>query len=155
MKHVFELPQRPCPDGYVRLTEHALAELQLEHLDSGPDDALLAGLRAAAIDAVSAGYTEWQRAHHPGAPYLSVSWDWYLERTSGALLVAWGDVRSNIMCVDACGADIGMKATARVLMRRLAGLNWPNIVARTALERWPSPNAQDSSLQYRDPIDGL
>lgn len=136
------LLQNPCADGYVRLPERALAELQLEHVDSGLDEALLADLRADAVDAVSAGYTEWQRPRHPGTAYLTVGWDWYLDRASGALLVAWGDVRSNIMCIDARGADVGMRTTAHMLIRRLAQINWPNAVARVALIRPEGPTLQ-------------
>ncbi|HEV3105764.1 MAG TPA: DUF4902 domain-containing protein [Trinickia sp.] len=147
MRYACPLPQNPAADGYVRLPERALGELQLEHVDSGLDEALLAELRADSVDAVSAGYTEWQRTRHPGAAYLSVGWDWYLDRASGALLVAWGDVRSNIMCIDPGGADIGMKATARALMRRLAQINWPNAVARAARVRFWRPDARDPSLQ--------
>ncbi|MEX3959457.1 DUF4902 domain-containing protein [Trinickia sp. EG282A] len=122
----------PSRDGYVRLPEGAVESLQLRHVQSAIDDELLEELRADGIDAASAGYTEWHRPHFPGSAYVTVGWDWYLDRASCALLIAWGDVRSNIMCVDRNGADVGMTCTARLLLRRLARLNWPNCVARTA-----------------------
>jgi hypothetical protein len=120
---------RPSSDGYVRLPERALAALQLVHVDSGVDEGLLTELRASDVDAVHAGYTEWQRTSHAGVTSISVAWDWYLDRPSGALLVAWDDVRSNLMGVDPCGLDIGMVLTAKALLRRLARLNWCSAVA--------------------------
>jgi hypothetical protein len=126
-------------DGYVRLPEQALGHLQLVHVDSGLDEGLLEELRAEDIDAVNAGYTEWQRMHAPGGAHVSVGWDWYLDRASGVLLIAWSDVRSNVMCVDQHGIDMGMTRTAQLLIRRLAGLNWPNTVARAMVTlAWPN-----------------
>jgi hypothetical protein len=137
----------PSRDGYVRLPEQALAHVQLVHVQSGLDDELLEELRAEDVDAVRAGYTEWQRARLAGSAYLSVGWDWYLDRASGALLIAWGDVRSNLMCVDERGADLGMAETAQRLIRRLALLNWPSAVARAALSTACETNADRRTLQ--------
>lgn len=134
-------------DGYVRLPEYALAELDLVHVDSALDPALLEELRAEGVDASSAGYTEWQRTRGPGSPYVTLGWDWYADRASGALLIAWGDIRSNVMCVDPGGADIGMARTAQALLRRVAGLNWPNTVAQTALALWGMPAVRGPTLQ--------
>ena len=119
----------PSPDGYVRIPEHTLASLELVHVSSGLDDELQADLRADAVDVLHAGYTEWQGALHPGTARVSVGWDWYLDGASGALLIAGGDVRSNIMGVDCFGTDLGMARTAQALIRRLARLNWPCRVA--------------------------
>ncbi len=132
MGHTCALLDSPSRDGYVRLPEEALHLVQLSHVESAIDDELLGELRAEGIDAVSAGYTEWQRPHLPGSAYLTVGWDWYLDRASDALLIAHGDVRSNLMCVDRYGVDIGVTGTARLLARRLAQLNWPSIVANMA-----------------------
>ncbi|MBN3740552.1 MULTISPECIES: DUF4902 domain-containing protein [Burkholderia] len=125
----------PSPDGYVRLSKDALAVLALDHVSSGLDASLLAELRDSAIDARLAGYTEWHRAASAGAPYVTVGWDWYLERATGTFVIAGGDVRSNVMVVDATGADIGMVRTAAALAARLAGMDWPAAVASAVLGR--------------------
>ncbi|WP_175920723.1 DUF4902 domain-containing protein [Burkholderia latens] len=119
----------PSPDGYVRLSESALAALALDHVASGLDASLLAELRDSAIDARLAGYTEWHRPASAGVAYVTVGWDWYLERATGAFVIAGGDVRSNIMAVDAAGADLGMFRTAAALVARLACVDWPAAVA--------------------------
>jgi Domain of unknown function (DUF4902) len=147
MKPSSALLSSPSADGYVRFPERALGDLQLVHVDSGIDEALLADLRADDIDAVRAGYTEWQRMRRPGVAHVTVGWDWYLDGASGALLIAWGDVRSNIMCVDRSGFDIGMERTAQALVRRLAELNWPNAVLRTGLVRIGDSSGPGSTLQ--------
>ncbi|MGK8207418.1 DUF4902 domain-containing protein [Burkholderia cenocepacia] len=122
----------PSPDGYVRLPASALAELALDHVASGLDASLLAELRDNAIDARLAGYTEWQRPG-PGTAYVTVGWDWYLERASGAFMLAGHDVRSNLMAIDASGTDLGMSGTAAVLAARLARLDWAASVASAIL----------------------
>ena len=119
----------PSPDGYVRLSEGALAVLVLDHVASGLDASLLAELRDNAIDARLAGYTEWHRAASAGVAYVTLGWDWYLERATGTFVIAGGDVRSNVMAVDAKGADIGMFRTAAALAARLTGIDWPAAVA--------------------------
>jgi hypothetical protein len=105
----------PSSDGYVRVPEFMLARLTLVHVSSGIDEGLLADLRADAIDALDAGYTEWQGTLHPLTSQVTVGWDWYIEGTSGAFLIAWGDVRSNLMAVDGSGTDLGMVRTAQAL----------------------------------------
>ncbi|KVV54117.1 hypothetical protein WT27_27240 [Burkholderia territorii] len=125
----------PSPDGYVRLSESALATLVLDHVASGLDASLLAELRDSAIDARLAGYTEWHRPASTGVAYLTVGWDWYLERATGTFVIAGGDVRSNIMAVDAAGADLGMFRTAAALAARLAHVDWPAAVAASLLDR--------------------
>jgi hypothetical protein len=92
-------------DGYVRVPKHTLSELEPVHRSSGVDDGLLAQLRDDVTNALSAGYTEWQSASDRGSPHLSIGWDWYLDGASGALLIAGGDVRSNIMGVNRLGGD--------------------------------------------------
>lgn len=99
-------PHIPRSDGYVRVPEHTLSKLKLVHLSSGIDDGLLAELRDDAINARSAGYTEWHSASGRGNAHLCVGWDWYLDGASGAFLIAGGDVRSNMMGVDRLGFDI-------------------------------------------------
>ncbi|GAU03866.1 hypothetical protein BSLA_02r1071 [Burkholderia stabilis] len=119
----------------MRLSEGALAVLALDHVTSCLDSSLLAELRDNAIDARVAGYTEWQRTAGAGAPYVTIGWDWYLERATGTFVIAGGDVRSNVMAVDATGADIGMFQTAVALAARLARIDWPAAVASALLGR--------------------
>lgn len=64
---------------------------------------------------------------------MTVGWDWYLERATGTFVIAGGDVRSNVMAIDAKGADIGMLRTAAALAARLAALDWPAAVASALL----------------------
>lgn len=123
----------PSPDGYVRLSESALAGLALDHVASGIDAWLLADLRSNAIDVRLAGYTEWQRPARAGVAYVTVGWDWYLERASGTFVIAGSDVRSNVMAIDHTGADLGMTQTAAALAARLARLDWPAAVASAIL----------------------
>jgi hypothetical protein len=125
----------PSPDGYVRLSESALAELTLDHVASDIDASLLADLQNSAIDARLAGYTEWHRPARAGVAYITVGWDWYHERASGAFVIAGGDVRSNVMAVGRTGADLGMVQTAAALAARLACLDWPAAVASAILAR--------------------
>jgi Domain of unknown function (DUF4902) len=82
--------ENPSREGYVRFSQQALSHLRLVHVESRLDDDSLHKLRAENVDALKAGYTEWQRIHEPGAAYVSVGWDWYLERESGVLLIACG-----------------------------------------------------------------
>ncbi|PNW95168.1 DUF4902 domain-containing protein [Burkholderia pseudomallei] len=125
----------PSTDGYVRLPMHAFAELRLVHVSSGIDSGLLVELRASDIDARIAGYTEWERPSSAGAAHLTVGWDWYIDGATGAFVIAWGDVRSNVMGVDGNGLDIGMDPTSAALSRRLAQLNWPSAVTAARLRR--------------------
>ncbi|HIC7209618.1 DUF4902 domain-containing protein [Burkholderia stabilis] len=125
----------PSADGYVRLSEGALAALAIDHVASGLDASLLAELRDNAIDARLAGYTEWQRTARAGVAYVTVGWDWYLERATGTFVIAGSDVRSNVMIVDATGTDIGMFRTAAALAARLASIDWAAAVASALLGR--------------------
>ncbi len=147
MRHPSTLLPLPHVDGYVRLQEPALAQLHLVHLDSGLDDSLLAELRAEGVDASCAGYTEWQCPRTSATSQMTLGWDWYVDPISGALLVAWSDIRSNVMCVDPRGADLGTAYTTRALLRWVAGLNWPNAVAQAALAPWGQPIVRGPTLQ--------
>jgi hypothetical protein len=117
------------PDGYVRVPEFMFARMTLIHVSSGIDEGLLTDLRADAVDALDAGYTEWQGAIPPLTPQMSIGWDWYIEATSGAFLIAWNDVRSNLMGVDRSGTDLGMVSTAKALVHRIMHLNWSHPVS--------------------------
>ncbi|WP_110418201.1 DUF4902 domain-containing protein [Burkholderia vietnamiensis] len=125
----------PSPDGYVRLSASALAALALDHVASGLDASLLDELREGGIAARLAGYTDWHRPAGVGVAYLTVGWDWYLDRATSPFVIAYGDVRSNILAVDATGADLGMFRTAAALATRLTDLDWAAAVAASVLGR--------------------
>ncbi|MBN3727494.1 DUF4902 domain-containing protein [Burkholderia sp. Ac-20379] len=118
----------PSADGYVRLPLHAFASLAFEHVASGLDPTLSAELRAEGLPAEFAGFTEWRRAASPGFALLTIGWDWYREPAAGRCLIAWDDVRSNLMGVDRFGADIGMHATASALVTCLSTFDWATTV---------------------------
>jgi hypothetical protein len=147
MRHAFTLAPPAHVDGYVRLQEQALAQFTLVHLDSALDENLLLELRAEGVDASYAGYTEWQCPRTSGTEHVTLGWDWYVDRILGVLLVAWGDIRSNVMCVDPRGADLGMPYTTGALLRRVASLNWPNAVAQAALAPRGQPTVRGPTLQ--------
>jgi hypothetical protein len=147
MRHSSTLQPLSHVDGYVRLQEPVLAQFPLLHIDSALDDSLLAELRAEGVDARCAGYTEWQCPRTLGTAQVTLGWDWYVDRISGALRVAWDDIRSNVMCVDPHGDDLGTAYTTRALLQRVAGLNWPNAVAQTALAPWGAPTMRGPTLQ--------
>ncbi len=130
----------PSRDGYVRLPLHGFVLLEPLHVASGLDPGLADELRAEGCATDAAGFTEWQRPASPGLAHLTIGWDWYAEPGTGRLLIAWGDVRSNLMGVDRFGTDIGMQATAGALASRLAMLDWANAVTG-ALAHGPTPVA--------------
>ncbi|WP_414439550.1 DUF4902 domain-containing protein [Burkholderia sp. 22PA0106] len=119
----------PSADGYVRLPLHAFATLAFEHVASGLDPELSGELRAEGLPADHAGFTEWRRAASPGFAHLTIGWDWYRDPATGRCLIAWDDVRSNLMGVDRFGTDIGMHATAAALVACLSTFDWAATVA--------------------------
>jgi hypothetical protein len=107
------------PDGYLRMTAYTLGRTTLRHLHSAIDVSALTSPASRGVGPVTAGYTEWQGQCLPA---LSVGWDW-VHSTAGLDLIV-GSVRSNLMMVDAEGADRGAQASQRVLEDWLRGWDW-------------------------------
>jgi uncharacterized protein DUF4902 len=96
-------------DGYVRLADAALRAVRLTHHLSGLDQAPTSngGTRTTAIT----GYTEWI-----GETVITIGWDWRMHADSGVVALSRiSEPRSNVMMLDANGADIGHDKTAAVL----------------------------------------
>jgi hypothetical protein len=129
----------PSADGYVRLPLHAFATLAFEHVATGLDPALSRELRAEGLPAEFAGFTEWRRPASPGFAHLTIGWDWYRDPATGRCLIAWDDVRSNLMGVDRFGADIGMHATAVALAAHLDAFDWAATVTGALAAGHPPP----------------
>jgi hypothetical protein len=118
----------PCSDGYIRVLENKLDEIQLLHLCSGRDDALTAELNSANPSILVAGFTEWSFSERHRQPVLSVAWDWYLERIDSMPDIYGTDVRSNMMIVRSTGEDVGPMATAQKLLVLIQRIEWQRIV---------------------------
>ncbi len=116
------------PDGYVRVTAAALRAVPLAHLLSELDaDLNLPPSTASGATLASiAGYTEWASQTTPA---LSVGWDWRIA-TSGCRVryERQGEVRSNIMLVNARCQDLGELATLAVLGVAVDDLEWERAV---------------------------
>ena len=122
------LPLVVSEDGYVRLTMAAFRAIRLNHLvseldaDPNPPPSSASGACLASI----VGYTEWA-SQAPAA--LSLGWDWCIA-TCGCrvLYVRAGEVRSNVMLVDAQRRDLGALATGILLCDAVDALGWEQAV---------------------------
>jgi hypothetical protein len=116
------------PDGYVRVTAAGLRAVPLAHLLSelDADLDLPPSTASGACLASIAGYTEWASQTTPA---LSVGWDWRIA-TSGCRVryERHGEVRSNIMLVNARCEDLGELATLAVLGVAVDNLEWERAV---------------------------
>jgi hypothetical protein len=117
-------PLTVSSDGYVRLTATALRAIPLAHLLSelDADLNLPPSTASGACLASIVGYTEW--ASHT-TPALSLGWDWRIA-TSGCRVryEREGEVRSNIMLVNARRQDLGPLTTLAVLGVAVDELDW-------------------------------
>jgi len=116
------------PDGYVRVTAAALRGVPLAHLLSelDADLDLPPSTASGATLASIAGYTEWASQTTPA---LSVGWDWRIATSGGrARYERQGEVRSNIMLVNARCQDLGELATLAVLGVAVDDLEWERAV---------------------------
>jgi hypothetical protein len=112
------------PDGYVRVTAAGLRAVPLGHLLSelDADLNLPPSTASGACLASIAGYTEWASQTSPA---LSIGWDWRI--ATSACRVRYerhGEVRSNIMLVNARCQDLGELATLAVLGAAVDDLDW-------------------------------
>jgi hypothetical protein len=119
---------RLSADGYVRLNLAALRAVQLTHLLSELDaDMQTAHCRASGASAASiVGFTEW--VSHT-TPALSLGWDWRIATIAGQVRYERdGEVRSNVMLINARGRDMGETATGVLLCVAVDGLRWQRVV---------------------------
>ncbi|TDY16709.1 uncharacterized protein DUF4902 [Paraburkholderia sp. BL6665CI2N2] len=117
-----------CPDGYIRVLEGNLDEVQLFHLCSGRDDSLAAELRSTNPSVLVAGFTEWSFGERGRQPVISIAWDWYLELADSIPKIYGTDVRSNLMIVRSNGEDAGFKATTQRLLVLVQRSQWQRAV---------------------------
>ncbi len=123
-----QLPLTVSADGYVRLTLPAFRAIPLSHLLSELDlDADLPPSTASGACLASiVGYTEWASQTIPA---LSVGWDWRLATTAGRVRYEReGEVRSNVMLLDARRRDLGGVATGMLLCAAVDVLDWERAV---------------------------
>lgn len=116
-------------DGYVRLSPAAFASIALAHVlseidtDTPGPGAAGAGASVSAI----AGITEWASETLPA---LSLGWNWRLATgRSPPRYERDGEVRSNIMLVDAAQRDFGPLATDALLRVAVDALDWRQVTA--------------------------
>jgi hypothetical protein len=123
-------------DGYVRVTAAALRAVPLAHLLSELDgDLNLPPSTASGASLASiAGYTEWASQTTPA---LSIGWDWRIATCGGrARYERQGEVRSNIMLVNATCQDLGPLATVAVLGVAVDNLDWERAVDNYISKRY-------------------
>ncbi len=115
-------------DGYVRLTLPAFRAIPLSHLLSelDVDLDLPPSTASGACLASIAGYTEWASQTTPA---VSLGWDWRLATSAGRVRYEReGEVRSNIMLLDARRRDLGGLATGMLLCAAIDVLEWERAV---------------------------
>jgi hypothetical protein len=121
-------PLAVSADGYVRLTVTALRAIALTHVLSelDADIHLPPSTASGACLASIAGYTEWASQTTPA---LSLGWDWRIATTGGRVRYQReGEVRSNVMLLDARRRDLGALATGMLLCVAVDSLGWEQAV---------------------------
>jgi hypothetical protein len=121
------LPLVVSEDGYVRLTLAAFRAIRLTHLLSELD-ADISPPRSSASGACLAsivGYTEWAS---PTRPALSLGWDWRIATCGRVRYEREGEVRSNVMLIDARRGDLGAMATSVLLCDAVDTWGWEQAV---------------------------
>jgi hypothetical protein len=122
-------------DGYIRLLPATFSKLPLVHLISGLDEepdsgASSSGARVSAI----VGYTEWVTTESPA---ITIGWDWQLGASGGSASCArLGEVRSNVMLVDAEGYDLGPQRSSELLGTAIDDMPWSDQVLSAIRDRY-------------------
>jgi hypothetical protein len=119
---------RSSVDGYIRLRQHDLNAIDLIHVCTLRDDALLIDIPCSAI---SAGLTEWVGKLGGCAASITLGWDWYRD-LDGRIRFAGSDIRSNLMLTGASGTDFGVSQTGLALRRWLGDSEWTQVIATAA-----------------------
>ncbi|HEY4972661.1 MAG TPA: DUF4902 domain-containing protein [Steroidobacteraceae bacterium] len=130
------IPLAVSPDGYVRLTATAFRAITLVHVlseldaDVDPPPSTASGACLASI----VGYTEWASQTTPA---LSLGWDWRIATNAGVVRYQRdGEVRSNIMLLDARRRDLGPLATGVLLCVAVDLLGWEQAVGHYISNRY-------------------
>jgi hypothetical protein len=134
------------PDGYLRLGVPAFRAIRLSHLLSELDaDAdLPRGNACGACEASISGYTEWVS---DGRPALSLGWDWRIATGVDRLRYQRdGEVRSNVMLLDARRRDLGARATAVLLCAAIDTLEWHTAVEHCIRHRYSGSHGHGRDL---------
>jgi Domain of unknown function (DUF4902) len=110
-------------DGYIRLLPAAFRVIPLVHLISGLEEepAWVDGAAGAQVSAII-GYTEWITTESPA---ITIGWDWQLGASMGsARCTRLGEVRSNVMLLDAEGSDLGPQRSCELLGEVIDARPW-------------------------------
>jgi hypothetical protein len=121
-------------DGCVRLTVTELNSLRFIHRWSVYDEDVQAELRAAGIETISSGYTEWESPRDAGS--VSIGWVWY-ETPGRRLDVAprtVGAIGTNLMLIGATGHDLGRDIIDDFLRSHIAVMGWQQSVRSSLRE---------------------
>ena len=108
---------RSVNDGYVRLTLPSFHALRFHQHMCLKDEDLLQDLWSEGIPAIKAGYYE--LVSNDTEPAVSIGCAWHLTAESPHIRVGNDDISSNVMLLDAGGADIGAQDSCVVIKRWL------------------------------------
>ena len=122
-------------DGYVRLSQHALKKIVLQHLISGLDEEDGPLDSEGGVISTISGYTEWQSTTDPA---ITIGWDWRIEISQGKSLYSrYGMPRSNVMLVDDYEyKDLGASTTENVLQDLIDTTEWQHAIQEYINERY-------------------
>jgi hypothetical protein len=121
----FQQP-RLSSDGYIRLPFDQLSKLRFIHVGSDLDSHILADLKAQAVPATQAGFSEWVS---DTTPPITVGWRWFVHSSAKRVLQAPEAINSNVMLTDLKGYDLGPVITANLMNTWLAIHDWQNDVS--------------------------
>jgi hypothetical protein len=119
---------QPGADGYLRLCGESVELLELSLTFAGVDAVLKEYLASRGIDAVEAGFCEWE-SQGKGAK-ISIGWEWMRLGVDQTLRVVPGSILSNLMLTTQSGNELGAGPTSELLELWLASFLWRETVAR-------------------------
>jgi len=135
-------------DGYVRVDMAVFCSISLVHLLSALDadaDLPLTHASGACVASIT-GYTEWVS---PGWPALSLGWDWSVATGEGRVRYQRdGEVRSNVMLVNARWRDLGAQASAMLLCAAIDSLEWESTVEHFIRDRYGSDGSSPGPVAW-------
>jgi hypothetical protein len=121
-------------DYYVRLSSHALGDIEFEHLHSAHDAAVLDdALEAHGRHTLWAGSTEWH-CQDTAAP-LSLAWDWVVQADGEVRLLHVVPPRTNLQVIDPKGYDLPQAQAIPHLVDLIESLPWRTKVLQALAEK--------------------